>query len=779
MTPWARPAVLIWLGFLAACGWGASRAHYTADMSAFLPRSPTPSQQLLVDQLREGVVSRLLLVGIDGAPADTLASLSEDLAKRLSLDPAFTYANNGADDRLTADGAFLLRNRYLLSPGVTPERFSAAGLHEALENDLELLGSALGTLVNRILPNDPTGELLTLLDELQPAGGPQKQHGVWFSADGKRALLVLQTRAAGFDIDAQERAIAQTRAAFAQSAEAHHAAQATLAITGPGVFAVASREAIKSDVSRISTWAVVLVSGLLLAVYRSPRILGLILLPVVTGALAGIVAVDIAFGSVHGITLGFGATLLGEGVDYAIYLFTNALGASSQRSTARIWPTLRLGVMTSVVGFSVLLLSDFTGLAQLGLFSIVGLIVAFAVTRYVLPELAPTGLIVRPVAMLGPRLLTLVGKAHVLRWPLIALIGASLVWLAMHRSSLWDDRLETLSPVPEKAKRLDETLRKELGAPDVGQLLVVPGSSRQGVLEATEQIGAVLNGLQQSGELLGYESPARVLPSDNTQRARQAALPSDAHLRHALTQALRGLEFQNDLFEPFVKDIDTARHAGLLERKDLEGTGLALKFDSLLMQQRGNWVALLPLRGVKNPEHVTHALNGFQGVRLLNLKQEADALYRGYRGQALVFAIAGAGCIGLLLLIALRSIRRVADVLLPLAAAVVATCALLTLGGGQLTMFHLVGLLLVVGVGSNYSLFFERQTLARGDPERTLTSLVLCNVATIIGFGLLALAHAPVLKAIGTTVGVGAFFSLAFAAILESSEATGRQDAAA
>lgn len=43
----ARP-VLLWLLGLALCAGVALRAHYTADMSAFLPRSPTPAQQLLV-----------------------------------------------------------------------------------------------------------------------------------------------------------------------------------------------------------------------------------------------------------------------------------------------------------------------------------------------------------------------------------------------------------------------------------------------------------------------------------------------------------------------------------------------------------------------------------------------------------------------------------------------------------------------------------------------------------------------------------------------------------
>ena len=77
-----------------------------------------------------------------------------------------------------------------------------------------------------------------------------------------------------------------------------------------------------------------------------------------------------------------------------------------------------------------------------------------------------------------------------------------------------------------------------------------------------------------------------------------------------------------------------------------------------------------------------------------------------------------------------------------------------------------MGLLLVVGVGSNYTLFFERQSFAVGDPERTVTSTALCNASTVIGFGLLALAVAPVLSAIGATVALGAFLSLVFAAVL-------------
>src|SRR4029077_17662501 len=135
-----------------------------------------------------------------------------------------------------------------------------------------------------------------------------------------------------------------------------------------------------------------LIAAVLLAIYRSPLVLGLGLLPIASRGLAGIAAVGLRFGAVHGITLGLGVALIGECVDYAIYLFTQAApGVAPQRALDRIWPTLRLGVLTSVCGFSAMLFSGFSGLAQLGLFSITGLLVAVAVTRWVLPALLPIG----------------------------------------------------------------------------------------------------------------------------------------------------------------------------------------------------------------------------------------------------------------------------------------------------------------------------------------------------------------------------------------------------
>lgn len=770
----SRWAIAAWLAAVLVCVAVIARTQFSADLSAFLPRSPTPVQQVLVQQLRDGVVSRLILIGIEGGAPAALAQTSTRLAAELRQQHEnFAAINNGEATGLDRDREFLWNNRYLLSPAVSAGHFSSAALRVALEENLQRLGSPAGVLVRRILPNDPSGELLRLVEQFEGLARPELQDGVWFSKDGKRALLVAQTRAAGYDIDAQERALALIGSAFSNAAEVNVRAGQKLLLSGPGVFAVSTRARIKADALRFSVIAITLVAALLLALYRSPRALLLGLLPVASGALAGVAAVSLGFGAVHGITLGFGVTLIGEAVDYAIYLFTQITpGATPDDTLARMWPTLRLGLLTSICGFAAMLLSGFPGLAQLGLFSIAGLVTAVAVTRYVLPVLLPPGFTVHAAAGLAPQVASIVRRAPVLRYPLLLVTALAVFFLAAQRGPLWSGELASLSPIAASDRLLDEQLRRDIGAPDVRHLVVINAPNQETALAASEKISVILQRSVQQGLLEGFESPTFYLPSLASQRARQAALPEPAILRENLREAQHGLPFRPGLFEPFLRDAAAARAQSLLNSASLQGTGLALKLDSLLVkrdnERKAGWSAMLPLRGVTGSAAIGRDIARLADPQaaLIDLKHESDALYQTYRREVITYSLLGAGAIVLLLLVSLHSPRRVLAVLAPLAAAVIITFSLLVLSGDPLSIFHLVGLLLVVAIGSNYALFFERQAASAGERERTLVSLLFANVTTMLGFGLLAFSKVPVLHAIGSTVGIGAILSLAFSAIL-------------
>ncbi len=804
--------VWVWLAALLLCGVLVARSQFTADMSAFLPRSPTPEQQLLVDQLRDGLVSRLILIGIEGGDLPARAAVSGAMAAKLREDKRFTTVSNGESGGMQRDQAFLFEHRYLLSPAVTPERFTAAGLQSAIAETLDLLASPAGLLTKSLLPRDPTGEIPLLLEEFSGDGSsganrPNTAAGVWASRDGQRALLLAQTVAPGSDTDAQEQAILAVRAAFAQAQQASPGTPASsmkLVVTGPSVFAVQARDTIKREVTRTSLISIVLMFTLLMIIYRSFTTLALGMVPVVSGTVAGIVAVSLGFGEVHGLTLGFGTTLIGEAVDYSIYLFVQSERSATSRSdwVRRFWPTIRLGVLTSVAGFASLLFSGFPGLAQLGLYSIAGLLTAAAVTRFVMPQLLPADFRVRDVSPLGRKLQGWVALAPRLKWPALALLVAACIPLALHRDQLWNHELSALSPVSLADQRLDTELRADLGAPDVRYLVVVSAPSQEEVLRASEAAVASLQGLMARQVITGIDTPTRFLPSMATQQARLASLPAPAELGPRLQQAVADLPIQADRLAPFLADVEAARKSRPLQRADLEGTTLAVAVDGMLLQYSASpsrpagWSALLPLHapadGIIDAAAVRQALaaapaTGAAGSALfVDLKGEADRLYSGYLREAILLSLAGVAAVAVLLLLALRSPGRTLRVLIPPAAAIVVLLGGLALAGHKLTILHLIGLLLVVAVGSNYALFFNsaapksgpddeatgEDREAAGITPRTLASLLFANLTTVAGFGVLAISSVPVFQAIGLTVGPGSVLVLLFSAIFAGRPAT-------
>src|SRR5262250_1571672 len=128
-----RPGLLptvVWALFVLVAAAIVLLARYTTDLPAFLPRSPTATQRLLVEQLREGIASRLILIGIEGADAAARARISSSMGARLRADPQFVAVHNGAAVGLERDRELLFNHRYLLSQAVNPAHFTVAGLQE-------------------------------------------------------------------------------------------------------------------------------------------------------------------------------------------------------------------------------------------------------------------------------------------------------------------------------------------------------------------------------------------------------------------------------------------------------------------------------------------------------------------------------------------------------------------------------------------------------------------------------------------------------------------------
>lgn len=776
-----RLVLALWALALLACALVIGRTRFVADMSAFLPASPDPAQQALIEQIQHGAPSRLLLVGITGQDAALRAAASKALAAELRASGLFEQVQNGERESWQAAGAWLVEHRYLLSPAVAPERFTVAGLRDAFDETLSLLGTPAGAAVKPLLARDPTGETQRIAETLIPPAAPRMEEGAWVSREVPRAVLLAGLKAEGQDLDGQATALQRVREVFAPWA----AQGLTLQMSGTPVFAVDSRERIEREVRWLVASGAVVMGALLWLAFGSWRALLVAALPVAAGVLAGITCVGLVFGQVHGMTLGFGSTLIGEAVDYAIYYLIQARppagrladGSGWRRWLRDNWPTVRLGLLTSLCGFAALTFSGFPGLAQLGVFSFAGLLAAAATARWVLPVLAPDGAAAAgwraPLGRAMARALPWVQRS---RWAWAAAAVVALIGLGWSPQPLWRGDLAALSPVPAEALALDAQLRADLSPADGGLLVLVRGASAEAALQGAEAVTGRLDAWVDEGRLLGFDSPSRLLPSLATQASRRASLPPADELARRLREATAEGPLSPDRLAPFVAEVEAARQAPLLTPEALLSSPLGPLVKAMLIWpqaarggagegEAGVLISLYPPANAPLDEAaLREALASVPGVHVLHVKHALDALYAGYLDEARTLALAGAAAVFLLLALSLRSLKRVLRIALPLGLAVLFCLAGLQLAGVAMGVLHWVGLVLVVAVGSNYALFFDASGAPVASDDDTLASLALANLTMVLSFGLIALSHIPALAAIGQVVAPGTALSLLLSA---------------
>ena len=528
------------------------------------------------------------------------------------------------------------------------------------------------------------------------------------------------------------------------------------------MFAVAARAKIERAAVRLSIVSSLLVVTLLLAVYRSVPALALGLLPVATGArgrhrrgCAGIRRRT----RHHARIRHHPDRRVGGLLD----LFLRAVApAAAGRGGLELAATLvahgpprhaDLGVRFRLA--SALRLS---GPAQLGAYSISGLIAAALVTRFVLPALLPSGFAIRDVAPLGARVGALLRPMRRLPgrkcWGSCGLIAR---WRrspcctgTRRRCGIASCR--RLSPVSAGGARLGRSsCARDLGAADVRDLVVVSGADPGGGAAGAERAGQALQPLVDGAGHRRLRQPGE-LPAERRDPGGAPRQPARSAGSCATTCGRPPPAWRSSIerLQPFLRTSRRRAMRRLLTRAGFAGHPVRAGFDALILHQQDRWNALLPLHGAHAAERHRHGARGRRArtargipkARVLDLKQESDALYAGYlvRGHS---PVAGG----------LRWPHRAAVDRAALAAAGRARawrrwrwrCSPwrpgLRLCGVQLTILHLVGMLLIVAVGSNYALFFDRQAQCTRPAAGSLTlaSLVIANSSTVIGFGLLVL----------------------------------------
>nr|WP_255216714.1 MMPL family transporter [Pseudenhygromyxa sp. WMMC2535] len=628
-------------------------------------------------------------------------------------------------------------------------------------------------MIKRVAPEDPLLLYPAILERLEHArAGPLSvRDGHFVTAEGD-AVLFFATVHSPFQAAHQGPLQAEISERFA----AMQAEDPGLSLrqSGVGRFALKSEAQIRGDITRISTIATVGVLALFLLLFRRLRLVLLPMLPLAAGVLTATTLCLLFFGRIHGLTLAFGASLIGVCIDYPVHLFNHHVLEPDPEGAAgaarRVRPGLLLGAATTVAGFVGLGWTSFPGVREIAVFAAAGVAAALAATLWLLPPLMgaapPPVAIQRELAQRAGAVVEGLGarRRALLVLPILALI---LIAVAAPRLRFVDD----VSALTERDPQLlaeDEAVRELVSRMDAGRMVVAIGDDDEQALAKNDRVHAALVAAREAGELADFQSMHELLWSQARQRENLAAYGEPEAFMARLDAAYAAHGFRAGVFSGFGEALEAQRAgegAPPLDWPTLAASPLGDAAASMRVELDGQIGILSLTRGVDDPEAVAARLDalGLDDVHLFDQRALMAELYGRHRRSTL--ELVGLGLFAVLAMIGLRY-RKLGPTLAAFTPALLAagtTVALLVLAGFELTLLHVVSLLLVLSMGVDYGVFLVESRHSPGEVAATVLSLMACCLSTVLAFGLLAMSSNPALRAIGLTTGLGVLLSLVLA----------------
>lgn len=647
-------------------------------------------------------------------------------------------------DSQQAWGAFFWQHRNGLIDPQTRARLQNGGDAQA-QWILSQLYSAFSGVSGKELQNDPlmlmrgsqlamaeNGQRLRLMDGWLVAQDSEGNY--WYLLHGELA-------GSSFDMQ-QTHHLVTTLSTLAEELKARYP-QAQLLSRGTVFYSDYASQQAKQDVSTLGVATVLGVLLLIVAVFRSLRPLLLCLLSIGMGALAGTVVTLLAFGELHLMTLVMSMSIIGISADYTLYYLTERMvhGAETSpwQSLAKVRNALLLALLTTVAAYLIMMLAPFPGIRQMAVFAAVGLSASCLTVIFWHPWLC-RGLPVRPVPAMVLMLRWLAAWRRNKKLSVGLPVALALFSLAGLATLRVDDDISQLQALPQHILAQEKTITTLTGQSVDQKWFVVYGDSAQQTLERLEAFAPALAQAKKEGLLSGY----RTIPLNSLARQQQDltllknAAPA---VIHALNSA--GLTTVNPDLTPMPVTVDAWLASPASE-------GWRLLWLSLADGESG---VLVPVEGVKQSAALNTLSEKYPGVAWVDRKSTFDSLFALYRNVLtglLFIALAVIACGA----IARLGWRRGVVSLVPSVLSLGCGLAVLAVSGHAVNLFSLLALVLVLGIGINYTLFFSNP---RGTPLTSLLAITLAMMTTLLTLGMLVFSATQAISSFGIVLVSGIF----------------------
>ncbi len=794
-----RPGWVVLLVLLAA-GLAlvpAQNVRLSADLVTLLPEGSPAAADYRVFLQRFGGLEKVFVLVLPGKPGDAgrpdpgeaeLVEAAGLLEEILAVSPEVATVSAGIS---AEDEEFFLRwvtpRSPLLVTGdgwfeAVAERLEPAAIRRRVRALKAALGTPAGAVQARLVRSDPLG----FSDRLprSAAGGALPLDlltSTFLAPGGDASLLILTPARSEMDPEGGRALLAELEAAYGEVRQRLAVPLEFRALGGP-LYAAQDERLLRQDLERTLTGSLAATSLLLVAAFGGLALplaaLGPLAVALVwTAGFLGLVSPEIT-----AVSIGFGAVLVGLGVDYGIHCgarFRQAFAESRDAAVAlaetrrHSGPGILTSALTTAAGFLVLgfahfrPLSELGGLVAAGILSILAAVALLGSAALILvaPRLRPPGALWRWLGAAVERASALAAARPRAVLTVAAVISAAAL-AALAALSL-DPDLRNLRPDDHPARDAEALLvdRFDLGLDTAS--VVVDGSDLAATLE---RLAAAHRRLRRAlGEEVEISHPAGYLAAGEPVTERLQSL-STLPFARAADDLERELRAANLNPRAFARGLEALRALGRGEDPGAPPPEAWPPWlgEALLTDADGTW-GLLRLRLPEGtwPEgppaelvaELTAAVPGAVFASATALGAELRLVAgRDLRNLSLL----ALGAVALVVGFSFRGRVRYSLLAgLPVVLGTLWTLGLWSALGRSLDLFTLAVLPIMLGIGIDDGLHVVHG--ARRDPEGGLRgaavgagrALVLTTLTTAVGFGSLVLSHIPGLRNGGLLIATG------------------------
>ncbi|MCS6101556.1 MMPL family transporter [Shewanella baltica] len=771
-------------------------ARVQSDILAMLPhlqqdklteRALNQVEATLADQVYIALVAKDETTAIAAAKL-LMQKLEADLVAR-GKQGALTDIRSADMQLGEALGQFYFPHRFKLLTAPQAEALASQNIESLLEAATAQLYNAFSYANSNLLAQDPLLLFPANLLALAPSSKVRASQGILLANQGDNvaAVVMAKGRESAFNPNAQ---LAQMMALTAAlDAVEKDYPDITMLKAGALFHAIAATQTAKSEISILGLASLLGVIALVWLAFRSVMPLLLAIVTISSGLLLAVTFTLSVFGELHLLTLVFGTSLIGIAIDYSFHFYCERLSnteRSAKATVAYIFPTVTLAFITSALAYVGIGLAPFPGMQQVAIFCAAGLLGAYLTLILAYPLLAgsrlPEGS--RPLALAGTYLACLTQLSKRFTTPLgmgmFALV--ILVWCLVGVTKLTvDDDIRHLQQSPASVTEPENQLRQLLSGGTDNQFLLVRAPSEEALLQQLERVSPMLNAAITNQELGNYVSLSRYLPSHQKQDTAYhlqgkiyqtqidtvlTSLGLDENLKPELQAAY--LAAKTDYITPATFfTLEAGKQLAPLwlapnEANSPVSNG-ALNDDGASAEHGADqgadygadYGAIVLLGGIHQIDTLKARFAHDESVQLIDKVADISAVMGHYRLLTLKLLALALG-IALLLFSLNFGFKKAAVVVAVPALAALLTLATLGLTGSPLSLFHALALILVFGIGIDYSLFFAS---AQNHGKAVMMAVFMSACSTLLAFGLLAFSQTQAIHYFGLTLSLGIGFT--------------------